>query len=118
MAIMRKPKDEAEHHDFANWPKWRQVGHVGHRACGFISFYLAFVAMIMGTNISESRAQKWTAAFIATLTATILVTLTIVRLSINKYDVVVPLQDVHNHDVKVELGEASDHKKETPFGEV
>ncbi len=106
MSIMRQPENEAEHANLKNWPLWRQIGHVSHRALGFISFYLAFVAMETGTHLSESRAQKWSAGLIATITATILVTLTITHLGNSKYDVVVPTQEVHDHDVKVELGEA------------
>ena len=106
MSIMRKPKDEAEHADFKNWPLWRQIGHVSHRALGFISFYLAFVAMETGTHLSESRAQKWSAGFIATITATVLVTLAITHVGNSKYNMVVPTQEVNDHDVKVELGEA------------
>ena len=106
MSIMRQPEDEADHANSKNWPLWRQIGHVSHRALGFISFYLAFVALEMGTHLSESRAQKWSAGFIATITATVLVTLAITHVGNSKYNMVVPTQEVHDHDVKVELGEA------------
>ncbi len=107
MSIMRQPENEAEHTNFKNWPLWRQIGHVSHKALGFISVYLAaFVAMETGTHLSESRAQKWSAGLIATITATILVILIITHLGNNKYNVVVPTQEVNDHYVKVELGEA------------
>ena len=83
-----------------------QIGHVSHRALGFVSIYLAFVAMETGTHLSESRAQKWSAGLIATITATVLVTLTITHIGNSKYNVIVPTQEIHDHDVKVEPGEA------------
>eukprot|EP00986_Skeletonema_menzelii_P002396 scaffold648_cov131-Skeletonema_menzelii.AAC.1 len=101
MSIMRKPENEAEHANFKNWPLSRQIGHVSHRALGFVSIYLAFVAMETGTHLSESRAQKWSAGLIATITATVLVTLTITHLGNSQ-----STQEIHDHDVKVELGEA------------
>lgn len=83
MAIMRPPKDEND--TFDTWPMWRKIGNVGHRATGFLSLYLAFVCMEMGTHLSDSRAQKYSAAFIGTVTAAILVILFWVRFAIHKY---------------------------------
>ena len=99
MAIMRIPKDEAD--KFEGWPLWRKIGHVTHRYCGFLSLYLALVSMEMGTHLYNS--QIYSAAFIGTLTAAVLVTVLFVRFAKRRYRYVAS-QDPKEHQVNIEQG--------------
>ena len=109
MAIMRKPKDEND--TFSVWPMWRKIGHVSHRACGFISLYLALVCMEMGTHLSSSRAQKYSAALIGTLTAAVLVIILTVRFAISKYDDKRSQRVANIHQVKIDLKEEEEEEE-------
>ena len=69
--------------------------------------------MEMGTHLSSSRAQKYSAALIGTLTAAVLVIILTVRFAISKYDDKRSQRVANIHEVKIDLKEEEEEEEES-----
>ena len=119
MLCMRPPKSREEGHHSADWPWWQTMGHVTHRAGGFVWMLVAWVALEMGTHMTSfsrypewaNQDEKYSAALIGTVVATILTVVVTVQLIHKK--VPSTSQQISHHDggkeqVEVEKGEAAE----------